>query len=256
VASERQDGQWTFVNPRLEARRPAAASPAAPAQAHRALGMTEMLGPLTNERALHALPAHKPWSSGRAVPGMDLLLRDPVTGKRRTQGEGELLVRGSASMAGLYKRESGETFTADGYYPTGDLVRIDSEGHVFFVRRLGDMIKVRGANVAPAEVENVLARLPGVAEAAVFLLGHGDRPRLAAAVVPIRGHAPEPEAWHRSLRESLSSFKVPEAIYVTSADELPRTGSGKVKRSALSTWATERPAWQPQAMPEPQRPHP
>jgi acyl-CoA synthetase (AMP-forming)/AMP-acid ligase II len=256
IATVSPRGHPTFVNPALEARQPAGGDTVRPEQAHRALGMTEMLGPFTNERALHRLPPDKAWSSGRAIPGTEVLLRDPSTGERRSEGDGELLVRGRAAMESLYKRERAETFTADGYYPTGDLVRIDADGHVFFVRRLGDMIKVRSANVAPAEVENALGRLPGVAEAAVFLLDPEVHPRLAAAVVPVAGQVADPAGWQRSLREQLSAFKVPEVLLLAGADELPRTGSGKVKRSALAAWAVGRPAWQPAPKRSAQRPHP
>jgi acyl-CoA synthetase (AMP-forming)/AMP-acid ligase II len=256
VAHRAGDGTWAFVNPDLEARRPAAEGATSDEQAHRALGMTEMLGPYTNERALHRLRPGQANSSGRAVPGVDLLLRDPATGERRHQGEGELLVRGAAAMHGLYKRERADTFTPDGYYPTGDLARIDADGHVFFLRRLGDMIKVRSANVAPAEVEAVLSRQPGVAEAAVFLLDPDGNPRLAAAVVPVPGPAPDPAQWHGALREALSSFKVPGCWFVTCAVELPRTGTGKVQRSALAEWAAGRPAWQAAVTDAAHRPHP
>ena len=256
VATVAGEDRPVFVNPALEARQPAGGDTVRPEQAHRAIGMTEMLGPFTNERALHRLAPDKAWSSGRAVPGTELLLRDPATGERRSEGEGELLVRGGAAMEGLYKRERAETFTADGFYPTGDLVRIDAGGDVFFVRRLGDMIKVRSANVAPSEVENALSRLPGIAEAAVFLLDADVRPRLAAAVVTVAGQVADPAAWHQALRGQLSAFKVPELLLLAGADELPRTGSGKVKRSALAAWAAGRPAWQPAPKHAAQRPHP
>jgi acyl-CoA synthetase (AMP-forming)/AMP-acid ligase II len=81
-------------------------------------------------------------------------------------------------------------------------------------------------------------------------------PRLAAAVVTVRGDAADPLGWHRALREQLSAFKVPEALVLTQADELPRTGTGKVKRSALAEWARGRPLWEPPGKHGAERPHP
>src|SRR3546814_2083047 len=75
---------------------------------------------------------------------------------------GELQLRGGALMSGFYKVDRRKVFTPDGYYPTGDLARVDHDGHLYFIARRGDMIKTKAANVSRLEVEAALRGLPGV----------------------------------------------------------------------------------------------
>ncbi len=74
---------------------------------------------------------------------------------------GELCVRGPYLMQRYYKRSREECFDADGWFHTGDLVRTDDDGFVYFIGRRGAMIKTAGANVAPAEVEKAIAKVTG-----------------------------------------------------------------------------------------------
>ena len=95
-------------------------------------------------------------------------------------------------MSGFYKVNRSEVFTRDGFYPTGDLVRLDADGYLYFVARRGDMIKTRAANVSRLEVEAALRGLPGVELPVVVGLPDPELgQRVVAAVVPAKGASPD-----------------------------------------------------------------
>src|SRR3546814_3613945 len=120
------------------------------------VGMTGTRGGHTSAGFDELLPEDRPSWQGRAVPGVELKIVDPVTRRPLPAGEvGELLVRGYCLMQSLNGRERHEVFDAEGYYPTGDLCRLDVEGYLKFEARRGEMIKIHGANVAPLEVEQI-----------------------------------------------------------------------------------------------------
>ncbi len=206
------------------------------------LGMTETLGPHTFERDV-PLPADKEGSFGREVPGVEHRIVDPDTGTDVEPGAvGEVWVRGYSLMAGIYKRERADVFTADGWYRTGDAGRFDADGHLFFAGRLGDVIKSRGMNVTPREVEEVVEDQPEVAMAIVTGLDHPDRGQdIVAAVALQPGASIEPDELRERLRAELASYKVPRHIAVfASAAELPQLDSGKVDRRRLGRILAER----------------
>ncbi len=133
-------------------------------------------------------------------------------------------------MERLLRSPPQEVLTADGYYPTGDLVRIDEDGFAYFVGRTGDMIKTSSANVSRLEVEAALNALPEVELALVTGLpdpgaraargrSHRARPGCSAR----RGGAP------RRLRAHLSSFKIPRRFVFITHEQVPRTSTGKVQ---------------------------
>ncbi|GIX30174.1 MAG: hypothetical protein KatS3mg124_0646 [Porticoccaceae bacterium] len=132
------------------------------------LGMTETFAVHSGEPVDRPLPAAKAGASGRAVGDCERRVVDPETRLPVPPGQvGELEVRGPSVLVGLYKVDRGQVFTEDGYYPTGDLVRMDEEGWLWFVARRKDMIKTRAANVSRLEVEQALEGLPDVARAFV-----------------------------------------------------------------------------------------
>jgi acyl-CoA synthetase (AMP-forming)/AMP-acid ligase II len=123
-------------------------------------------------------------------------------------------------------------FTDDGFYRSGDLGYTDGRGWVHFVARASDMIKTSGINVAPAEVEQVLLDVPGVAEAAVIGIPDEVRGELVAAyVVPQDGHQLEEAPLIAACKERLASYKVPAVVRIVG--ELPKTGTGKLSRKVL-----------------------
>ena len=116
-------------------------------------------------------------------------------------------------MEGYYGRERCEVFDPDGWFRTGDLFHVDDGGLFYFHGRRGDMIKTAGANVSPREVEAVLADVAGL-RAHVVGLDDADRgQRVAAAIVSDDARRPATRS-RRSLRERLSSYKVPKTFLV------------------------------------------
>jgi len=137
-------------------------------------------------------------------------------------------------MTGFYKVDRRAVFTADGFYPTNDLVRIDADGYLFFVARRRDMIKTNSANVSRLEVEAALNALPDVALSLVAGLPDAELGEMvAAAVVPAPGANPTADELRAALRERLSSFKIPRRIVFITDDEVPRTTTGKVRLDEL-----------------------
>ena len=147
-----------------------------------------------------------PGSVGRAMPNTELKLVD-----------GELWVRGPQVVG-------------DGWLHTGDAGRIDADGNVFIVDRLKELIKVSGYQVAPAELEAVLAGHPAVADAAVISRPDERRGEVPVAIVVAAAPVEEAEllAW---LGERVAPYKRPHAVRF--ADAIPRTPSGKVLRRVL-----------------------
>jgi acyl-coenzyme A synthetase/AMP-(fatty) acid ligase len=144
-------------------------------------------------------------------------------------------------MVGLYKADHRTVFTSDGFYPTGDLVRIDAEGWLFPAGRIADVIKTKGANVSRLEVESALNALPDVALALVTALPDAQAGALvAAAIVPAPGAMPDEAGLRAALRGQLSSFKIPRRIVFVAHDDIPRTATGKVKLHALAELISSR----------------
>lgn len=148
-----------------------------------------------------------------------------------TGADGELLVRGP-SVAGGYVGGSSEEFGADGWFRTGDLVQIESNGRLRIVDRLKDVLKVSGFQVAPAEIEAALISHPDVVDAAVV-----GRPDEAAGEIPVAvvvARRPvAPEVLDSFLRPHVASYKRPREYRF--ADDLPRTPAGKLQRNAIRT---------------------
>ena len=137
-------------------------------------------------------------------------------------------------MNGFYGKRRCEVFTPDGFYPTGDLVRIDEDGYLTFVARRNDMIKTRAANVSRLEVEAALRELPGVASCVVTGLPDAEFGQVvAAAVVPADGTEPDAEMLRTMLRDSISSYKVPRRFVFVREEDIPRTTTGKLKLDQL-----------------------
>jgi acyl-CoA synthetase (AMP-forming)/AMP-acid ligase II len=206
------------------------------------LGMSETFAPHSAEPLNTRMPEDKPNACGRAVNGYERRVVDPETGEEVPTGEvGELQLRGGALMKGFYKRLNSEVFTPDGFYPPGDLVRIDADDCLYFVARRNDMIKTRAANVSRLEVEAALNTLPEVALAVVTgLPDEALGQAVAAAVVPADGAAPSEESLRAALRKTLSSYKVPRRIVFVAESEIPRTATGKLKLHELAAMIERR----------------
>ncbi len=197
-------------------------------------GMTESFGPYCADPLDTDLPEGKWGSCGRPFAGTEVRIVDVDSGAPVAAGEtGEIQLRGPNLMRGIGGRRRAEVFTADGFYPTGDLGRLDADGYLFFVGRRDDMVKVKGTTVYPSEVEAALASVPGVRRALVVDLDTDGRTELGAAVVLGGDVALTAADLARETRTRLSAFKVPSRWVVLDAAEVPMTATGKVDKAAL-----------------------
>ena len=206
------------------------------------LGMSETCGPhtfWTAEEQNAGSPEQYRGSFGHEVPGTQHRIVDPDTGDDVPEGqEGEVLVRGYSLMKGLYKKERSEVFDADGWYHTGDR-GVFRDGWFFFTGRQTDLIKAKGSNVAPAEVEKTLLAVPGIKLAFVLGVPHpDDGQQVVALVVPwADAERPDPDGVRDLLRLDLSSYKVPRHVFFLSDADVPWLISQKVDRRALADMA-------------------
>jgi fatty-acyl-CoA synthase len=202
-------------------------------------GLTEGSGKNTWLRAEDA--TRKIGSCGRPlmhtrVRTVDENLRDVAAGD-----VGELLIRGPEVMLGYWDDpETTARTIVDGWLRTGDLARIDEEGFVYIVDRAKDMLISGGLNVYPAEIESVLAGIPGVAECAVIGVPDPKWGETALAlIVPLPGSSVDPQAVVDRCRECLADYKVPRRVLVRD-EPLPRGMSGKIlKRELREAYAQE-----------------
>jgi len=206
------------------------------------LGMSETFAPHSAERLDFRLPDDKAGASGRTVNGYERRVVNPDTGEEIPVGEiGELQLRGGALMSGFYKTERRDVFTADSFYPTKDLVRIDADGYLYFVARRGDMIKTKAANVSRLEVEAALNALPEIVLSIVAGLPDPELgQRVVAAVVPKDGTTLTQDALKTALKNTLSSYKIPRDIVFITPDDVPRTTTGKIKLFEVSNLIASR----------------
>lgn len=203
--------------------------PADPELRHGMLGMTETGSVITICADETDQPEHRRGSFGKPAPGFDTAIVDPDTGASVEVGQiGELWVRGPFLMQRYYKRSREESFDADGWFHTGDLVRTDADGFVYFIGRSGAMIKTAGANVAPAEVEKAIAKLSGLV-AHVVGLPDRERGQVVAAVVVLDDGAGFDEAALRELlKTELSAYKIPRRFAAIPSADIPLMSSGKI----------------------------
>ncbi|BBY17815.1 long-chain-fatty-acid--CoA ligase [Mycolicibacterium litorale] len=199
-------------------------------------GLTEVCGVIS-----HLMPdAHRDAehperlvSAGRLIPKAELRVVDPDTGEEvPTDRQGELWFRTPQLMKGYHNKPeaTAESVTADGWFRTGDVGRIDPDGYLFVEDRLKDMIISGGENVYSIEVERVLAEHPAVTEVAVIGVPDEKWGEAVKAVVAIEGSASEGELteW---CRERLARYKCPRSIDIV--DELPRNPTGKILKKDL-----------------------
>ncbi len=175
-----------------------------------------------------------------AVPRNEARLLDDQGQEVGPEVLGELHLRGPAHALGYFRdpERTAESFLPDGWLRTGDLLRRDADGFYFFVDRKKDVIRRRGENVSSVEVERVLVDHPSVQYAAVVgVPSELTDEEVLAWVVPRDGATIEPGALLEWASSRLARFKIPR--YVRVVDDLPRTGSHKVRKEALREgWRT------------------
>lgn len=177
-------------------------------------------------------------TQGPPLPGVELRVVDEA-GEVLGDGElGELQVRGRVMPGYLGDADAtAAVLTEDGWYRTGDRLRIRPDGAVEFGARLTDMIKTSGINVAPAEVESYLSGHPAVTDVAVVGAPHPSRGEVVVAFVTTDREV-DGEELRRYCREGVAGYKVPWEVVVV--PRLPTTATGKLVRRVLVEQATER----------------
>jgi acyl-CoA synthetase (AMP-forming)/AMP-acid ligase II len=168
---------------------------------------------------------------GRAVPGVEIRIASLESGRPVIAGEvGEIQVRSPSAMAGYLPDDATAGAFSDGWYRTGDVGHLDGEGWLRITDRAKEMIKVRGFQVAPAEIEAVLHGHPAVADCGVF--GVPDAADGEAIVVAVtRCGAVESDELIALIADRLASYKRPTRVVFV--PEIPRLPSGKVLRRVL-----------------------
>ena len=194
-------------------------------------GMTEA-SPVTHFAHDDQIAAQDPGAIGRLVPSTEGRLVDPATGED-TDGDGEVWIRGPQVMQGYLGNEEATraTITEDGWLKTGDIGRVES-GEVWrIVDRVKELIKYKGYQVPPAELEALLLQHPGVADVAVVPMPDEDGGEVPkACVVPAGAELDRDElmAW---VAERVAPYKRIRAVEVV--DEIPKSASGKILRRML-----------------------
>ncbi len=146
--------------------------------------------------------------------------------------DGEILLKGANLMRG-YHRETAPAFDAQGWFHTGDLARLHDDGFYELVGRSKELIISGGENIHPAEIENLLVGVPGIAESAVVGVPDarwGEVPVLALVALP--GHTIDADMLRAVFNQNLAHFKHPRRMVVLA--ELPKTALGKVQKPQLA----------------------
>ncbi|MGB4118119.1 MAG: malonyl-CoA synthase [Polaromonas sp.] len=171
---------------------------------------------------------------GFALPGVTLRVQGDDAKALGKDEIGGIQVKGPNVFKGYWRmpEKTLEEFTADGFFKTGDVGKIDARGYITIVGRNKDLIISGGYNVYPAEIEGYINDLPGVAESALVGVPHPDFGEVGVAVVIAKpGASLKPEAIIASLKSKLANFKIPKQCFVVA--ELPRNTMGKVQKNLL-----------------------
>jgi fatty-acyl-CoA synthase len=184
---------------------------------------------------LDSTPEQCTETSGYPAPGYEIRIVDPVSGREQPGGTpGEILVRSYMTMRGYFKNpeETARTIDSDGWLRTGDMGLIRADGHLRFMGRYKDMLKIGGENVDPMEVEAYLMGHPAINLAAVVGLPDARLAEVAVAFVRREGGAELDEAGVIDFcRGQIASFKIPRRVVFV--DDFPMTGSGKIQKVKL-----------------------
>lgn len=196
---------------------------------HEGCGMTEVLPYALNRPGIE----NRIGSIGPPSIGMSLRLVDEAGHDVPEGAPGQVLVKSEALTAGYWEdpAATAEAFV-DGWFRTGDLARRDADGYYWFVGRSKEIIVRGGSNIAPLEVEAVVAAHPAVQEAVIVGAPHPTLGEMVVAFVVLKkATAVDAEALRQFVSERIAAYKVPEQIRFL--DDLPRGPTGKVQRRVL-----------------------
>jgi acyl-CoA synthetase (AMP-forming)/AMP-acid ligase II len=204
-------------------------------------GLTETFTISTSLSSKEAI-ALGPGTFGPPLPGVQLRIVDPATGRELPPGEpGEIAVKGTVLMRGYYKVEPERWQDAEGWFHSGDAGWIDASGHLQWTGRIDDMIKTGGANVSPLEIERALDSLPALRASRAVGVPH---PTLGQALVLCailaEGASVSEDEVRSHLRARLSTYKLPRRVLFFAAGELDLTGNQKIRVEPLRAAALAR----------------
>ena len=201
-------------------------------------GMTE-LSPVT-----HFTPPgrDRPGAAGLLVANTECRIVDPATGESLgPDRDGELWIRGPQVMAGYLNQPAATaaTLDAEGWLRTGDIAHIDADGYLYVVDRLKELIKYKGFQVPPAELEALLLAHPAVADAAVIGLPDEEAGEIPVAFVVLKpGQQTDAAALQAHVAGQVAHYKQLRRVEFISA--IPKSASGKILRRVLKDAATGR----------------
>jgi malonyl-CoA/methylmalonyl-CoA synthetase len=173
-------------------------------------------------------------SVGPPLPGVSVRVSDAEGGSCAPGVVGGIEVKGPNVFSGYWRmpEKTREDFTADGYFKTGDMGELLPNGYLKIVGRAKDLIISGGLNVYPAEIEDRINALPGVAESAVIGVPDPDFGEIVTAVVVGRtGHGLTESDVIAALKSEIAGFKVPKRVHFVA--DLPRNAMGKVQKNVL-----------------------
>jgi len=176
----------------------------------------------------HPDAVRKPGSIGTPIAGVRMRVQDD-DGRPVSDGQvGEIAIAGPNIMKGYWQRpDATASAIVDGWFRTGDMGRVDADGHYFIVDRKKDMIIRGGYNIYPREIEEVLYEHPGVAEAAVIGVPDPSLGEEVAAVVALKpGATDSPEQIRDFVKQQVAAYKYPRTVHVV--DALPKGPTGKI----------------------------
>lgn len=184
---------------------------------------------------------HKRFSVGPPLPEVEQKIVSPDGTRLGVDEEGEVLVKGPNVTRGYYKldEETAAAFDEEGFFRTGDIGRIDADGHLYITGRQKEMMVIGGENVFPRTIEEVLDRHPDVLSSAVVGLPDPGRGEIPVAFVELAAEATFDETQLRAhCREHLAPYQVPRRVIRLEA--MPRSPTGKILRRELRGLLDER----------------
>ncbi|MGC8494528.1 MAG: acyl-CoA synthetase [Syntrophobacteraceae bacterium] len=203
------------------------------------LGGTEMLH-LVTSNTLNEQPV--PNSIGKALPGVDVMVIDALGQKCKPGEVGSMIVRGPSGTLYWRPEENGgrlfrsqKSGVVEGWNKMGDAVYMAEDGNIFFVAREDDMIKSSGYRIAPAEIEETMAKHPAIADVGIVGIPDPEKGQIVKAAVELKpgftGSDELTEEIKTFLKEYIAVYKLPRIIQYM--DKLPRTPTGKLLRRML-----------------------
>ena len=177
----------------------------------------------------------KPGSIGTPIRGVEMRVVD-ASGAEVPQGEvGEIAIRGHNIMKGYLNRPdaTAEAVSADGWFRTGDIGRVDEDGYYYIVDRKKDLIIRGGYNIYPREIEEVLYEHPEVAEAAVVGIPHPELGEEVGAAVALKpGATVTPDELRSYVKSQVAAYKYPRRVWIV--DALPKGPTGKILKKEIT----------------------